>query len=52
MLVLVSSCLVWRCFARFGEGFFFLSGCGLGVFLFQGLEKSLGLSGTFIVRLL
>jgi hypothetical protein len=34
------------------EGFFFLAGCVLGVFLFQGLEKSLMLSGTFVARLL
>jgi hypothetical protein len=38
---------VWLC-----EGFFFLAGCVLGVFLFQGLEKSLRPSGTFVVRLL
>jgi hypothetical protein len=31
---------------------FFRAGCVLGVFLFQGLEKSLRLSGTFVVRLL
>jgi hypothetical protein len=30
----------------------FCSGCVLGVVLFQGLEKSLRLSGTFVVRLL
>jgi hypothetical protein len=41
-----------RCFARFCEGFFFLAGYVLGVFLFQSLEKSLLLSGTFFVRLL
>jgi hypothetical protein len=52
MLVLVRSWQVWRCFAEFCEGFFFLAGCVLGVFLFQGLEKSLRLSGTFVVRLL
>jgi hypothetical protein len=51
-LVLVSSCLVWRCFAWFCEGFFFLAGCVLGVFLFEGLEKSLRLSKTFFVQLL
>jgi hypothetical protein len=34
------------------EGFSFLAGCVLGVFLLQGLEKSLRLSGTFVVRLL
>jgi hypothetical protein len=52
VLVLVSSCLVWRCFAWFCEGFFFLVRWVLGVFLFQGLEKSLRLSETFVVRLL
>jgi hypothetical protein len=52
MLVLVSSWLVWMCFARFCEGFFILEVCVLGLFLFQGLEKSLRLSGTFVVRLL
>jgi hypothetical protein len=52
VLVLVSSWQVWRCFARFCEEFLFLAGCVLGVFLFQGLEKSLRLSGTFAVRLL
>jgi hypothetical protein len=39
--------LAWFC-----EGFFFLAGCVLRVFLFQDLEKSLRLSGTFVVRLL
>jgi hypothetical protein len=34
----------------FCEGFFFLAGCVLGVFLFQCLEKSLRLSRTFVVR--
>jgi hypothetical protein len=38
-------------FAWICEGFFFLAGCVLGVFLFQGLEKLLRLSGT-LVRLL
>jgi hypothetical protein len=32
VLVLVSSCLVWMCFAWFCEGFLFLAGCVLGVF--------------------
>jgi hypothetical protein len=41
VLLLVSSWSVWICFARICEGFFFLTGCVLGVFLFQGLEKSL-----------
>jgi hypothetical protein len=39
--------LGWVC-----EGFFFLAECVLGVFWFQGLEKSLRLSGRFVVRLL
>jgi hypothetical protein len=52
VLLLVSSWSVWSCFARFCEGFFFLAGCVLGVFLSQGLQKSLRLSGTFVVRLL
>jgi hypothetical protein len=39
-------------FARFCVGFFFHAGCVLGVFLFQGLEKSLRLYGTFVMRLL
>jgi hypothetical protein len=39
-------------FARRCVGFFFLAGSVLGVFMFQGLEKSLRLSGTFVVRLL
>jgi predicted membrane-bound spermidine synthase len=38
--------------ARLCEGLFFLAGCVLGLFLFQGLEKSLRLSRTFVVRLL
>jgi hypothetical protein len=50
VLLLVSSWLVWSCFAKLCEGFFFLAGCG--VFLFQGLQKSLRLCGTFVVRLL
>jgi hypothetical protein len=37
--------------ARLCEGFFFHGDCVLGVFLFQGLEKSLRLSGMFVVRL-
>jgi hypothetical protein len=32
--------------------FSFRAGCVLGVFLFQGLEKSLRLSETLVVRLL
>jgi hypothetical protein len=36
----------------FCVGFSFLTGCVLGVFLFQGLEKSHRLSGTLVVRLL
>jgi hypothetical protein len=39
-------------FVRFCVGFSFLAGCVLGVFSFQGLEKSLRLSGTLVVRLL
>jgi hypothetical protein len=52
VVLLVSSWFVWSGFARFGVEFFFRAGCVLGVFLFQGLEKSLRLSGTFVVRLL
>jgi hypothetical protein len=36
----------------FCVGFSFCVGCVLGVFLFQGLEKSLRLSGTLVARLL
>jgi hypothetical protein len=43
---------VWSGFARFYVEFFFRAGCVLGVFLFQGLEKSLMHAGTFVVRLL
>jgi hypothetical protein len=39
-------------FVRLSVGFSFRAGCVLGVFLFQGLEKSLKLSGTLVVRLL
>jgi hypothetical protein len=39
-------------FARFCVGLSFHAGCVLGVFLFQGLEKSLRLSGTLVVWLL
>jgi hypothetical protein len=42
----------WICFVRFCVGFSFSAGCVLGVVLFQGLEKSLRLSGTLVVRLL
>jgi hypothetical protein len=52
VLLLVNSWSVWSCFARFCVGFFFHAGCVLGASLFQGLEKSLRLSGTFVVRLL
>jgi hypothetical protein len=52
VLVLVSSWLFWSCFVWFCEGFFFLAGCVLEVFWFQGLDKSLRLSGTFVVQLL
>jgi hypothetical protein len=37
VLLLVSSWPVWCCFTRLCVGFFFLAGCVLGVFLFQGL---------------
>jgi hypothetical protein len=40
------------CLVLFCVGFSFRAGCVLGVFLFQGLEKSLRLSGTLVVRLL
>jgi hypothetical protein len=36
VVLLVSSCLVWSCFARLCEGFFFLSGCVLGVVFVPG----------------
>jgi hypothetical protein len=49
---LVTSWSVWSCFPRFYVGFFFHAGCVWGMFLFQGLEKSLRLAGTFVVRLL
>jgi hypothetical protein len=41
-----------ECFVRFCVEFSFRAGCVLRVFLFQGLEKSLRLSGTFVVQLL
>jgi hypothetical protein len=50
--VLVSSWKFWRCFGWLCVEFLFRAGCVLGVFLFQGLEKSLRLFGTFVVRLL
>jgi hypothetical protein len=52
LVLLVSSWSVRSCFVRFCVGFSFLAGCVLGVFLFQGLEKSLRLSGTIVVRFL
>jgi hypothetical protein len=52
LVPLVSSWSVWSCFVRFCVGLSFLGGCVLGVFLFQGLEKSLRLFGTLVVRLL
>jgi hypothetical protein len=52
VLLLVSSWPLWYCLARLCVGFFFRAGCVLGVFVFQGLEKSLRLSGTLVVRLL
>jgi hypothetical protein len=48
----VSSWSVWSCLDRFGVGFSFRAGCVWVVFLFQGLEKSLRLSGTLVVQLL
>jgi hypothetical protein len=51
-LLLVSPWSIWCCLARFCVGFFFRAGCVLVVSLFQGIEKSLRLSGTFVVRLL
>jgi hypothetical protein len=52
LVLLVSSWSIWSCFVWFRVGFSFRAGCVLGVFLFQVLEKSLMLSGTFVVRLL
>jgi hypothetical protein len=52
LVLLVCSWSVWSCFVRFCVGFSFRAGCVLGVVLFQGLEKSLRLSGTLVVRLL
>jgi hypothetical protein len=52
VVLLVSSWSVWSCFARFGVGFSFHAGFVLEVCLFQGLEKSLRLSGTFVAWLL
>jgi hypothetical protein len=52
LVLLFSSWPVWSCFVRFCVGFFFRAGCVLEVFLFQGLEKSLRLSGMLVVRLL
>jgi hypothetical protein len=40
--------VLWLALCRF----FLRAGYVLGVFLFQGLEKSLRLYGTFVVRLL
>jgi hypothetical protein len=51
-VLLVSSWFVWSWFVRFCEGFSFGAGFVLGVFLFQGLEKSLRLSGMLVVQLL
>jgi hypothetical protein len=42
----------WRCFVWLCDGFFFLAGFVLGLFLFQGLEKSLRLSGMLVMQLL
>jgi hypothetical protein len=52
VLLLASSWSVWSCFARLCVGLFCFAGCVLGEFWFQGLEKSLSLSGTFVVWLL
>jgi hypothetical protein len=52
LVLLFSSWSIWSCFVRFCVAFSFRAGCVLGVFLFQGLEKSLRLSETFVVRLL
>jgi hypothetical protein len=52
LVLMVSSWSVWTCFVRFCVGFSFSAGCVLGVVLFQGLEKSLRLSVTLVVRLL
>jgi hypothetical protein len=51
-VLLVSSWFVWSWFVRFCVGFSFRAGCIFRVFLFQGLEKSLRLSGTLVVRML
>jgi hypothetical protein len=50
LVLLVSSWSVWSCFVRFSVGFSFSAGCVLGVFLVQGLEKSLRLFGTLVVE--
>jgi hypothetical protein len=52
VLLLVSSWPVWSCFGRLCVEFFFLASYVLGVFLFQGLEKSLRFSEMFVVLLL
>jgi hypothetical protein len=52
LVLLVSSWSVWSCFVRFCVGFSFRADYVLRVFLFQGLEKSLRLSGTLVVLLL
>jgi hypothetical protein len=52
VVLLVFSWSFWSCFPRLCVGFSFRVGCVLGVFLFQGLEKPLRLSGTLVVRLL
>jgi hypothetical protein len=53
------SCWCWSVLGWFGgvllgfvKGSSSLQGVFLGEFLFQGLEKSLRLSGTFVVRVL
>jgi hypothetical protein len=52
VVLLVSSWPVWSYFAWLFVGFSFRAGCVLGVFLLQGIEKSLRLSGTLVVLLL
>jgi hypothetical protein len=52
LVLLVSSWSVWCCFVRCCVGFSFSAGCVLEVVLFQGLKKSLRLSGMLVVRLL
>jgi hypothetical protein len=55
----IGLCWCWSVLGNFGGGgwlvlcrVFFCGSCVLRVFLFQGREKSLRLSGTFVVQLL